>query len=310
MKKALPGSMIVIGAVLWGLIGIFVKGLAEAGLTEMEIVTLRVAVATAILTVAGVLFYQREMKIKPGDIYLFVGTGLLSVVFFNWCYFTAINEMNISVAVALLYTAPAIVAILSSLFLGEAMSMRKAAAAVVTVAGCALIAGVNVGAGAGFTWLDLLTGVGAGLGYALYSIFGKVALQKYHPFTVTFYTFLVATVFLLPVTGLWEKGPNILESGTVMLSLGLGLVPTVLAYFVYSWGLEKVESSRAAVMASIEPIAATLLGVLIFHEKITYIQLLGTFLIIGSVFIVNMPPAKRFKDTAADSRQQSKSAPQ
>lgn len=108
--------MIAAGASLWGLIAFFVKGLTSLGFSAMEIVTLRVVFASIILVIIGIAASRPQMKISLRDIHLFAGTGILSIVFFNWCYFTAINQLTISIAVILLYTSPAFVALLSFFF--------------------------------------------------------------------------------------------------------------------------------------------------------------------------------------------------
>jgi drug/metabolite transporter (DMT)-like permease len=280
--------MIAAAALMWGLIGFFVKGLSAAGLSPMEIVALRAGTAVVILLAIGLVKFRRHLKIKGGDLPLFIGTGWMSIVFFNWCYFTAIEKMNIPVAAALLYTSPAFVIALSVLFLKEKLNAKKLFAVAGTIAGCALAAGVSLGAGSSFPPASIVIGLGAGLGYALYSIFGKVALNRYHPFTVTFYTFIMASVLLIPV--LLSGGKAWASSGEVYLySIGLGLFPTVIAYFAYSWGLEKTESSRAAIIATVEPVAALILGISVFHESITVAQGMGIAVILASVILVNLP---------------------
>jgi drug/metabolite transporter, DME family len=296
MSKKLPYMMIAFAAAMWGLIGFFVKGLSAAGFTAMEIVAIRVVTAALILIIVGLSVYRSHLKIRLKDLPLFFGTGILSIVFFNWCYFTAIELMNIPIAVALLYTSPAFVAVLSCIFLKERIDRKKLIAIVLTIAGCTLAAGITGQAGASFSSLSVLIGLGAGFGYALYSIFGKVALRSYHPFTVTLYTFIVASVALLPTTGIAGKVSILLEGTTLLYAIGLGIFPTVLAYFAYSWGLERTESSTAAVVATLEPVIATLLGVLVYGDRLGIIQLIGSLLIVISVVAVNISfPARKQK---------------
>lgn len=288
MRKLLPYLMIGFGASLWGLISIFVRTLRDAGFTEMEIVTIRVAFAAIFLLLIGAIKFRDELGIELKKIPVFVGTGIFSIVFFNWCYFFTINQISVSIAVILLYTSPAFVAILSFVFLKEPLHRKKVIAVIGTIGGCFLVAGMS-GRGENITLLGLLTGLGSGLGYALYSIFGKFALKHYSPFTVTLYTFIVASLFLLPFSGVWGKLHILFSPEIFLYSAGLGLVPTVLAYFVYTWGLEKTESSKAAIIATIEPVVAMLVGVIIFQEKLGYIQSLGALLILLSVIFVNLP---------------------
>lgn len=291
MKKLMPYFAISAGASLWGLIAYFIRGLSGFGFSSMEIVGIRAVTAAAALLLTGLFLAPGRLALKrPSDIGLFAGTGICSIVFFNWCYFTSINLMDISIAVILLYTSPAFVAVLSYIFLKEKITGRKIIAVCGTVAGCILIAGM--GGSAGLSVIGVVIGLGAGLGYALYSIFGKFALQKYEPFTVTLYTFLTASAVLLPITRLWEKASLFLKPEVLFLGLGLGLLPTVLAYFLYTWGLQKTESSKAAVIAAIEPVVAILLGVALYSESLGFLQLSGSMIIILCVILVNLPERK------------------
>ncbi|MFK9093398.1 DMT family transporter [Bacillus salipaludis] len=287
MKKAIPILFIALSASLWGIIAIFVRKLTEAGFTPMEIVTIRVVTAAILLGIIGGIKYPAQMKIKIFDIKLFIGTGICSIVLFNWCYFTAINQMNLSLAVILLYTAPAFVTILSYLLLKEKMDQTKILAVIATIVGCVLVAGVNLNAAASIRPIGILTGLGAGFGYALYTIFGKFALRKYSTFTVTLYTFFIASITLLPVTRLWDKWSRLVSGDVLLYGIGLGLFPTVIAYLLYTKGLEKVEGSKASIIATVEPVVATILSVFLYEEGFGFIQAIGSIVILLSVLIIN-----------------------
>jgi drug/metabolite transporter, DME family len=280
--------MITIAASLWGIIAIFVKGLADIGFTPMEIVAIRVTVAFMMLFIIGISFFRHQLKVKIKDVPLFIGSGIFSIVFFNWCYFTTINHMNLSLAVILLYTAPAIVVVFSRILFKEKLTSKKLIAVIGTLLGCIFITGIGSNSTGDITFLGLITGLGSGLGYALYSIFGKIALRKYQTFTINIYTFLCATLFLLPITTLWNKLNLLLQVETLFWALGLGLLPTVIAYFLYTKGLEKIESSKAAIIATVEPIVATVLSVFLYNEGMSILQMIGTGMIFSSVIIVNI----------------------
>ncbi|MBI0576077.1 EamA family transporter [Neobacillus cucumis] len=289
MKKILPILLVAISAALWGIIAIFVRGLDAFGFTSMEIVTIRVVTAAVLLGITGLVKYPAQMKIKWKDAWLFVGTGVCSIVLFNWCYFSSIQQMNLSLAVILLYTAPAFVTVLSWLILKEKLNAAKLVSVAGTILGCVLVAGSNLNETTSISAAGLLTGLGAGFGYALYTIFGKFALNKYTPFTVTLYTFIVASIALVPVTGLWNKGSILFSGEVIFYGLGLGLFPTVVAYLLYTKGLEKIDSSKASIIATVEPVVATLLGVFLYKEGFAFIQFIGSFFILLSVLLVNLP---------------------
>nr|MBQ8253771.1 EamA family transporter [Lachnospiraceae bacterium] len=141
MKKAAPLFVIIAGC-LWGSMGIFVRGLSAYGFTSLEIGALRVFGALLFLGV-GILIYKKELlRIRPKDIWCFIGTGIVSIVFFNYCYFTTIQMTSLSVAAVLLYTAPAIVTILSVFLFKEKFHPLKLTALVMAFAGCVLVTGI------------------------------------------------------------------------------------------------------------------------------------------------------------------------
>ncbi|GHH98243.1 DMT family transporter [Neobacillus kokaensis] len=293
MKRLYPILLITVSASLWGVIAIFVRKLSDIGFSSMEIVTIRVVTASVLLWIIGLMKYSQQMKIQLSDIKLFIGTGIFSIVLFNWCYFTSVNQMNLSLAVILLYTSPAFVTVLSFLFLKEKMTWVKAVSVTGTIVGCILIAGVSQHDTASISTIGIITGLGAGFGYALYSIFGKFALEKYQPYTVTFYTFLVASIALVPLTRLWNKGSLLMSMDVLIYGIGFGLFPTVIAFLCYTKGLEKIESSKAAIIATVEPVVATILSLLLYKESFGLIQAVGSVIILSSVVIVNLPKKQR-----------------
>ncbi|MBO8171205.1 MAG: EamA family transporter [Bacillaceae bacterium] len=277
---------VLAGAALWGLIGIFVEGLYELGFSSMQIVAVRLLSATIFLIVYLWLARPTAFRVRLRDWPIFVGSGILSIVFFNFCYFLAIRETSLSVAAILLYTGPAFVTVMSRIFFKEGLTPRKILSLILTFVGCMMVVEYLPRSGDGVSWFGFWVGIGSGLGYALYSIFGKVALRRYDTYTVTLYTFITASLFLIPAGGLWQSA-HLFQSGKAWLLIGgLGLVPTVLAYLLYTYGLQKVESSRAAIAATIEPVVATLIGVSLFKEVLSIWQLFGVILVLLAVITV------------------------
>lgn len=117
------------------------------------------------------------LRIRLRDLWLFAGTGICSLVFFNYCYFNAMQQTSLAVAALLLYTAPVFVMLMSLVCFGEAFTRTKALALLLTFSGCACVTGV-FGSSVTLTLSGLLYGLGSGFGYALYSIFGKYAVLQ------------------------------------------------------------------------------------------------------------------------------------
>ncbi len=293
-KKNISGTVFIVTAgVLWGLMGLFVRNLDSFGISSMQIVALRAFFTAVIMSVVTLIYDRRLFKIKLRDCRYFFGTGICSIVFFNFCYFRTITLTSLSAAAVLLYTAPIMVMIMSVVLFKEKLTANKIVAAAVAFAGCALVTGAADGSLA-LNGLGVLTGLGSAFGYALYTIFGEFALKRgYNSVTVTLYTFIFASAGVLPFANLPDLAekisvnPQIIGWGAV-----LALVVTVLPYLVYTIGLRTVEAGKASVMATVEPVAATLVGVTMFSEPITAYGIIGIILVAASLAMLNIKTKK------------------
>jgi drug/metabolite transporter (DMT)-like permease len=282
-----PALLIIFAAFLWGLIGIFGTLLNREGLRPFDIVGVRAVTAAISMFVYWWFKDRNVLKIDLKDLRLFIGTGIFSFVFFNFCFFTAMKHTSVAVSVTLLYTGPAFVALLSRLFFGERMTRSKWLALTMTLIGCALVTGLIGESLSQVSWIGLLAGLGSGFGYALYSIFSKIAVRKYTPATITTYTFIMASAGVLPFIRpeFWKiflVTPGILAPG-----LALGLLCTVLPFLLYTRGIQSLEASKASLIATIEPVFAAVVGVILFEEVMTLGKLVGIALVIGAVVMIN-----------------------
>lgn len=285
MKKAY--LQIIAAAVLWGCIGLFLRLLTAAGFTSMQGVALRSAAGCLCYGLFLFLTDRKALFIVPRDWYYFFGTGVCSLLFFNWCYFNAITLSSMSAAAVLLYTAPVFVTLMSALFFREKITSVKLAALAVTFAGCVLVTGLFPLGQETISLPVILFGLGSGFGYALYSIFGKFVLKKYSPATVTFYTILFCAIFSLPLSGLHASLSALGDWRAWAGTLGVGVLCCALPYHLYTTGLREAEPGRAAILATIEPFVAAGLGILLFHDPVTPYKLLGMAAILGAVALLN-----------------------
>ena len=293
MKKGVPRIFpilsILLSGVLWGVISLFIRKLSAAGLSAMQICFVRLLIAAPIFLAAALAFSPARLRIRLRDIWIFLGTGVVSVVLFNYFYFYTIIHSEASVAVVLLYTSPIFVMILSAILFKEKVGPEKIIALAMTFIGCLLVSGVTSG-GASLTPLVALIGVMSGHFYALYTIFGTFGLKRYDPLTVTAYTFLFAFLASLPVSDV--KGVFGVLSATPSLWLwciGIAVISTVLPYFFYTWGLKKVEPSRAAILVAVEPLVASLLGIFAYGEGHDFPKILGILFVLGAILLLNKP---------------------
>jgi drug/metabolite transporter (DMT)-like permease len=268
------------------MIGLFTRTLESGGFSSGNFVAVRVLGTAALLSVFFLFRDRSVFRIKPRYLLYFVGTGIVSILFFTWCYFSAMQYLSISVAVILLYTSPVFVVVLSALIFREPITRRKAAALLLTVIGCALVSGI-FGGGASVTVKGFLLGLGSGFFYALYSIFGRFALRHCSSYTVTIYTFLVASAGALFLLRPAELAANFARPGMISAAALMIVVSTVAPYLLYTAGLAKVETGRASILACAEPVMATLLSIFALGEPFTLTAAAGVVCVLGAVWLLS-----------------------
>ena len=287
-KRNIGPALILLAGCFWGSMGIFVRRLTAYGFSSIQIVAIRVTLAALIFCILLLLKDPSGFRISLKDIPLFLGLGFGSILFFTVCYFTAITMMPLSTAAILLYTSPIWIMLMSVLFFHEKLTGRKLLALALAFAGCVLVSGIS---GEGMTLTGLLVGLGSGIGYGLYSILGTVALRRYSPFTVTTYTFVFAALgswlICRPAEMLakFAAAPDL--PGLVFFCFLTALVTAVIPFLAYTLGLQTVEASRAGILATVEPLVATLIGVVVFSEPLTLLSGLGILLILAAVVLLN-----------------------
>ncbi len=287
MKKYLPQIYILIAGITWGMIGLFSRHLYAAGFTPHTIVLTRNLGSLIVMTVLFFIIDKSVFRIKLRHFPYFIGTGVVSVVMFSLLYFMCQQQSSLATAAILLYTAPAIVMIMSAVIWHDKITKNKLIALAVTFMGCVFVSGILSGS-LSVSAAALITGLGSAFFYALYSIFGRFALEKYSSFTVTYYTFLCAAVASLFVVSPSQTF-SLLSASSVsfMLALGLVVISTVLPFILYTKGLSQTESGKASILASVEPVAASLVGIIVFGEPLTLSVVTGLVCILIAIYVLN-----------------------
>jgi len=272
----------------WGTMGFFARSLYAAGFGPLEVAQTRITTGLILVGLYILIFNRSQFKVKLKDIWCFLGTGIVSLLLFSTCYFSALNYTSLAVAAILLYTAPFFVMLMSLLLFKEKMNGKKVFALILAFTGCVLVSGV--GGDEKFSWIGILLGLGSGFFYALYSIFGRYAINRgYGAWTMTFYTFLFCSVGCAFLCDWQVIGTSVQADNSVLLwVLGLGFVTAFLPYVLYSMGLESMESSKASILASVEPVVSALFGVFVFHETLTAWGILGILMVLGAIVVLNV----------------------
>lgn len=270
--------------------GVFVTKLNAFGVSAMEIVESRCIVAAIVLGIAILAIDRSLLRIKLRHWWCFFGTGFLGIALFNYCYYLTIKASSLAVAAVLLYTAPIFVMIFSAFLFKEKITKRKFTALVLTFAGCTMVSGIFDG-NMVLTTSGLIIGICSGIGYSMYTIFTRYALNYgYQPLTIQFYTFVFGLAGGAFMTDFGEITSAIgaFPVAVPALLIGIAVLCTVLPNFLYNTAMQYVDNGKTSVMASIEPVVAIVLGILLYHQIPTAIAAAGMVLSLSGIVLVNM----------------------
>jgi len=268
-------ALVALAALLWGMIGPLSKLAFQAGMPTLEVAFWRAMLAWVLYGAHAVAI--RRVKVDLCDLPWVAGFGVVCIFGLFGSYVVAVREGGAALASVLLYTAPAWVAVLAWKVLKEKMTRTKVAAVAMTILG---VAGVSLAHGLDgpVNLAAIAFGLLSGLTYALYYIFGKAFLSRYATPTIFLYALPVGAACMLPFFHFEPRPLSAWASCTA-----LAVCCTYGAYSAYYAGLRRIEASRAAVIATLEPVVAALLAFSLFGEHFTSLGYLGSGLILAAV---------------------------
>ncbi len=292
MMKNKYAACVIAAGTLWGFMGFFRRTLDTMGISAISCISIRCVFAAVLFGLIILATNRSAFKVRLKDAWIFIGSGIIALLVFGVCYFKAMDYMSLSAAAILLYTAPCFVILFSALLFGEKLTGQKLAAMVLAFAGCCLVSGI--GSGTTITPIGLALGLTSGICYALYSIFGRFALNRgYSSLTINFYACLLAAIGATIIGGTEYIDIITQSPSNLGFAFATGLVTCFLPYLLYTYGLNGLENGKASIMASIEPVVATIVGVAIYSEALTPMSAAGILLVLSAIVLLNIKIGKK-----------------
>ncbi len=296
-REALRGMAIaLIGGIFWGLAGVFGQFLFEyKGTNARWLVSVRLVLA-GILLLSTVVVKQRATFWKiwtdRKDAVTLILFGILGMAGCQLSYYTAVELSNAGTATVLQYTAPVLI-------LGyEAVKMRRRprgfeiAALVLALSGTFLLATHGNPGSMSLSGKALAWGLMSAVMMAVYNLLPAKLMKKYGTFCVIGWGMLVGGIVLSAFTHPWYVvGYWDLEAvGAMAVVVVLG---TVLSFSFYMEGVRMIGAAKASLLASVEPVTATIASALIMHVVFAGMDVLGIVCILGAVLLLSVPGLKK-----------------
>ncbi|MBI6403890.1 threonine/homoserine exporter RhtA [Proteus sp. PR00208] len=200
----------------------------------------------------------------------------LSLGAMNYLFYLALETIPLGIAVALEFTGPLAVAMFSSRRTIDFLWI------ILVIAGLGLLLpiGDNIH---GLDPLGILYALGAGVGWALYIVFGQRAGKGYGAATVSIGSLVAAFIFV-PI-GMLQSSPDIMFSWSILpVALAIAILSTAFPYTLEMIALTRLPAKTFGTLMSLEPCMGAFIGIIFLHEHLTLIQWIAlAFIVLASI---------------------------
>ncbi|KGA59853.1 inner membrane transporter rhtA [Proteus vulgaris] len=200
----------------------------------------------------------------------------LSLGAMNYLFYLALETIPLGIAVALEFTGPLAVAMFSSRRAIDFLWI------ILVIAGLGLLLpiGDNIH---GLDPLGILYALGAGVGWALYIVFGQRAGKGYGAATVSIGSLVAAFIFV-PI-GMLQSSPDIMFSWSILpIALAIAILSTAFPYTLEMIALTRLPAKTFGTLMSLEPCMGAFIGIIFLHEHLTLIQWVAlAFIVLASI---------------------------
>lgn len=286
--KLLGYSFAIAAGAIWGTTGPLSTALYAEGTQITAVGFWRVLIATLGFILYGLIARDLFKADRKGWLWVALVGGVL-VAIFELCFQYAIAGLGVAPAVALLYTAPVIVAFLAHSLLGEKLNVLRVVLAVVVMVGVALTVNGTAHAEGATTRdvsraLGLMMGILTAFSFAGTTILARWAVPRYGAVKVLFLELLGGTLILaaiLPLMGHSPAIPQGVAQWVYIAALSIGAV--LAANFFFFAAVKRIDAAPTAVAASIEPFVGAVLAMLLFDQQLRWFGWLGLAMVIAGV---------------------------
>ena len=283
---------VIVSAACFATLGVLASAAYHGGATPLSLLTWRFVAAAVLMAGYQALKAPASLVVGRSDIARFAVLSATGYGAASLCFFFGVQVAGAAVTTVLLYTYPAIVALIGWVFLKERLVPTRAAAIAVTFAGCALVAAPAPGENVRIA--GVLLGLGAGAGYAAFTVLSHRWMDRRPRTVLMAYMFGFSAVIacgaaLATGTSLSVRG----WTPVAWWALGtLVLVPTFAAVLLYLHGMSEMGASRAALLSSLEPVFAIALASWLLGERLMPVQYAGCALVVAGVVLAEWVPRR------------------
>jgi drug/metabolite transporter, DME family len=286
---------VFIAAFFWATSGTLSKFLFHTGITPFQLVQLRTTIAAFSLFLWLVISKRMLLRMAKRDVvYFLLLGGILAITQFTYLY--AISKIQVAVAILLQYMAPAFIVIYSIVFSRKKIAFVTLLALAGALTGCYIMVGAYSMDILTMNRIGIISGLASAITFAAYTVRSEHDMDRYAPWTLVFYALLFAAVawnIFHPPLSAFVQPHSLLDW---VFILYIGIFGTILPFGFSNKGIKLVQSAHASITATMEPVLAGAIANFFLNESLETLQLVGIFIVIGSILLLQMRQDTSFAD--------------
>ncbi|MGH3133126.1 MAG: DMT family transporter [Gaiellaceae bacterium] len=295
-RRSLGYLLIAIAATLFAVNGTVSKVVLGSGLDSLQLAQIRASGAAAGLLLFLVLFARARLRVGRRELLFLVAFGIIGVALVQWLYFVAIENLPVGIALLIQFLAPLFVALFARFVYHEGIRRRIWAALVLCVLGLAVV--VEIWGGIAFSTIGITAALVASFALTAYMLMAEWERKHRDPVSLSFYGFLFAALFWAVVQPIWQfpwgvLGDTVslqgnLEEHTAPVWLLVGfvvVVGTMITFSLLTGALRHISATRASIVATLEPVIATVVAWLWLGETFGTPQLVGGAVVLTGILL-------------------------
>lgn len=284
MSNKMKGILLVVlGASLWGVMGIFVRELSSIGYSSFDTSFIRCICAGVVFFIIKAVKNPQILKIDFKGLIISCLYGLVAYGLSFTSYGISVERIPIAVATVLMFMSPIWVALLGLVIFKEKLKKDKVITIFVCILGAALVSNVVGVKGQSLDMLGILAGAFNGFGVALQIMVPRYFADRYQRDTMLLYGFLGAAVGLAFFTDFSVIGASFTQ-GNIPLNIfnifGIGVLCTMVANVSVVNSTLYIDSTTVSILSALEVVIGAVVGIVVFHEHMMALQVIGAFIVV------------------------------
>lgn len=211
-------------------------------------------------------------------------SGFLGITLYFAIENIGVSMTSSSNSALIVASFPAVTTLLEFFIYHSKPNVKKVLGIILAIIGVAVLTQINVD-GNSKSMLGNIILIGAGVVWAFYNFITRDLTNKYSAMTLTYYQMLAGFIFFLPFVIIegktWRMPTMTSASALIYLSVGCSIV----AFLLYNLGLKKLSASISVSLMNLVPVLGLIFSILILHESVSTIQILGGVIVIIGVIL-------------------------